>query len=297
MGVRPGSMRARLGACAAASVVVAATPVVAQSTSGVRQNMVERDVRVTHLPPEWLAIPEQGRLATAEGVDVQPLQNASVSYENASLGMLIGAFRNVGPCLRDVSVRMRYTDEQGAPIGEPIENEARVTTVDPDALLPYRFRLKKKADLPRPAAGYLLEVEADGRPVTQGLRWVETGKAVAGRLCPARPFAFEVTRGKARAKWASYHVAGTLRVVAGGPIRPDGIALTALLLDKDQQVLEVLTGAPELDAVPLPTGFVEDGQVLPFTLASPVPLGKWVAEVQVFAELLSDAQVAKPSAR
>lgn len=280
-------------ACVVAILLLAATAAAAQSTGGLRQRMVERDVRVTHLPPEWLAIPEQGRLATAEGVDVRPLQNASVSYENASLGMLIGAFRNVGPCLRDVSVRMRYTDDQGTPIGEPLENEARVTTVDPDALLPYRFRLKKKSDLPRPAAGYLLEVTADGRPVVQGVRWVETGTVVERRACPARPFAFEVTRGKSKAKWTSYHVAGTLRVVDGGPIRTDGITLTALLLDKDQQVLEVLTGAPDLEGASLPTGFVENGQVLPFTLATPVPLGKWVAEVQVFAELLSDAQVAR----
>lgn len=274
-------------------VVLAATAAFAQDTRGIRQHMVERDVRVTHLPPEWLAMPEQGRLATAEGVDVRPLQNASVSYENASLGMLIGAFRNVGPCLRDVSVRMRYTDAQGAPIGAPIENEARVTTLDPDALLPYRFRLKKKMDLPRPAAGYLLEVTADGRPVAPGLRWVDGSKVVERRACPARPFAFEVTRGKSKAKWTSYHVAGTLRIVDGGPIRPDGITLTALLLDKDQQVLEVLTGAPDLEGVTLASGFVENGHVLPFTLATPVPLGKWVAEVQIFAELLSDAQVAR----
>lgn len=57
-------------------------------------------------------------------------------------------------------------------------------------------------------------------------------------------------------------------------------------------MLEVLTGAPDLEDLTLSTGFVENGQVLPFTLATPVPLGKWVAEVQIFAELLADAQVA-----
>lgn len=278
---------------AVACLLATASLAPAQDPRGVRQPMVERDVRVTHLPPEWLAIPEAGRLATAEGVDVRPLQNASVSYENATLGMLIGAFRNVGACLRGVSVRMRYTDEQGAPIGDPIENEARVTTLDREALLPYRFRLRKKSDLARPAAGYLLEVTADDRPGTLGLHVMETDTEVERDACPARPFTFEVTRGKSQAKWTSYHVAGTLRVVDGGPIRPDGITLTALLLDKDQQVLEVLVGAPDLEGIALPTGFVENGQVVPFTLATPVPLGKWVAEVQIFAELLADAQVSR----
>lgn len=51
------------------------TPLVAgaQDTRGIRQRLVERDVRVTHVPPEWLAIPEEGRLATAEGVDVRSI--------------------------------------------------------------------------------------------------------------------------------------------------------------------------------------------------------------------------------
>ena len=263
--------------------------------SGVRSTMVERDVRVTHLPPDWLAIPAEGRLMASNGVYLEPLQSASVSYENATLGMLIGAFRNVGQCLQDVSVRLRYTDAEGKPLGGPIENEARITMVDPDGLLPYRFRLKKKTELPRPATGYVLEVVEGDRKASAAIRWEPDGETPPRLPCPARPFDFDVTRGKSRATWTSYHVTGTLRVVAGGPFRLDGITLTALLLDKDQQVLEVLTGAPDVEGISLPTGYVETGQVLPFTLATPVPLGKWVSDVQIFAEILPDAQVTRPA--
>lgn len=277
-----------------AMLVLAAWAAPAQGQGGVRGRMVERDVRLTTSPPEWLAIPAEGRLATSDGVDLAPLQNASVSYENAALGMLVGAFRNTGTCLRDASVRLQYTDEQGAPIGDAIENEARVTLVEPEGLLPYRFRLKKKADLPRVPAGYVVQVAEAGRAVTTGLRWVEAGKAPAREACPSRPYAFDVSMGKARASWQSFRVSGTLRLRAGGPLRPEGLTITALLLDKDQQVLEVLTGTPDVEGAALPTGLLENDASLPFTLATPVPLGKWVADVKVFAEVLPDAQVAAP---
>ncbi len=270
---------------AAAALIVALTPATAFAQarvlgSDVRGRMVERDVRVTDVAPEWLAIPAEGRLETSGGVQVAPLQSASVSYENAGLGMLIGAFRNVGRCLRDVSVRFVYVDAQGQAIGAPIENEARVTWIDPDGLLPYRFRLRSRTELERPAAAYVL-------------RLVEGTEPGGGTACPARPYAFEVVKGKSRTTSKSYQVTGTLRIVAGGPIRPDGITLTALLLDEAQQVLEVLTGAPDTTGANLPTGLLEDGLVLPFRLATPVPLGKWVTDVQVFAEVLPDAQVAR----
>ena len=70
----------------------------------VRGARVERDVTMTHAPPEWLAIPKDGRLAASDGLDLRPLQNAGVSFENASLGMLVGALRNVGSCADDVRV-------------------------------------------------------------------------------------------------------------------------------------------------------------------------------------------------
>ena len=85
-----------------------------------------------------------------------------------------------------------------------------------------------------------------------------------------------------------------LRVRAGGPLRADGITLTALLLDKDGQVLEVLTGTPDITGLNLPGGLLQDSHAAPFTLVTPVPLGRWVAEVQVFAEVLPDAELAAP---
>jgi len=65
--------------------------VLAPSTHG---HAVERDVAVRHESPDWLAAPAKGRLVTPPGAVFVPLQNASVSFENASLGMMVGALRN-----------------------------------------------------------------------------------------------------------------------------------------------------------------------------------------------------------
>lgn len=242
---------------------------------------VRKEVRVTSHAPEWLAAPTEGRLRTSEGVAVQPLQNAAVSYENESIGLLVGAFRNAGACAQDVSIRFQYVNAQWQPIGDPIENEARVTVVEPGDLLPYRFRLKRKSDFAQQPAGYVIEIDASRPPDPESTD------------CPVAPHAFEVRTGRSRSTSRSYEVTGTVRLVVGGPIRPDGVTLTALLLDKDDQVLEVLTGAPNLHGVHLPTGMLEDAQVVPFTLATPVPLARRVTRVEVFAEVLPGAKVAR----
>lgn len=249
-----------------------------------------RDVTVSSTPPAWLAAPTKGRLVTSDGMEVQVLQNASVSFENASIGMMVGALRNVGACARNVSVRFQYTDEHWQPLGAPIQNEARVTMADPDGLIPYRFRLRHKSDFPRAPIGYLVEVMADDSARTPaGAGSDASGVTGAAQRCPPRSYGFELKTGT-RSTVTSFQIVGTLQVVAGGQIRADGITLTALLLDKDDQVLEVLTGAPDLRGVPVPTGLLDPSHVVPFTLATPVPLAKWVSRVQVFAEVLADAR-------
>lgn len=264
-----------------ATLLGGATPQVCAQGRGLpRGRMLEvmNEVRLSTSAPEWLAAPGDGRLQTAEGVTVQPLQNAAVSYENDSIGMLVGAFRNAGGCLQDLTMRFHYTNAQWQRIGDPIENEARVTVVEPDELLPYRFRLARKADFTPEPAGYVIEIDAR--------------KPVDGESeCPVPAQAFEVRIGKPRSTSRSYTVNGTVRLVVGGPLRPDAITLTALLLDKEEQVLEVLTGTPNVKGISLPTGLLEDSQVVPFTLATPVPLGKWVARVEVFPEVLPNASV------
>ncbi len=50
------------------------------------------------------------------------------------------------------------------------------------------------------------------------------------------------------------------------------------------------TGAPELEGTNLPIGCSRTPRRFGFTLATPVPLGKWVTDVEVFAEVLPDAR-------
>ncbi len=289
-----GPDQARPVVATAALVLALAGTVATQSPfrgSGVRDRMVERDVRVTDVRPEWLALPSEGRVLTSDGIAVRPLQNAGVSYENASLGMLVGALRNVGACARDVYVRLQYTNARWEPLGSPIDNEARVTQLEPGGLLPYRFRLRRTDEFPEPPAGYVLEVAEQGRPVRRGVQWVDADKPPDTTTpCPERPYALDVRLGRHRSGSSSYRVNGDLRVSRGGPLRPDGVMLTALLLDQQGQVLEVLTGAPTVEPGVLRDGLIHDGTDLAFSLATPVPLGKWVKAVEVFAEVLPDAR-------
>lgn len=267
--------------------MVAATPkpAVGQGAqTGVRPGRmleVRREVRLTNRAPDWLAAPTDGRLST-HGLAMQPLQNSAVSYENESVGLLVGALRNVGTCAQDVSMRFQYVNAQWQPVGDPLHNEARITNVGPGELLPYRFRLRRKADFDAPPAGYVIDITAG------------TTAPADDPECPVLPQAFEVRTGKPKSTTRSYAVNGTVRLVVGGPIPPDGVTLTALLLDENEQVLEVLTGAPDVRGTKLRTGMLEDSQTVPFSMATPVPLAKWVHHVEVFAEVLPHAQVARP---
>ena len=100
-----------------------------------------------------------------------------------------------------------------------------------------------------------------------------------------------VAEKKRRATLSGYRVDGTLTVNNGGPVRPDGITLTALLLDEGGEVLEVLTGIPEPKAKELPSGFIENARAIAFTLSTGIPLGKAVHTVQFFAEILPGARL------
>lgn len=104
-----------------------------------------------------------------------------------------------------------------------------------------------------------------------------------------------VAEKKRRATLSGYRVDGTLTVNNGGPVRPDGIMLTALLLDEGGEVLEVLTGIPEPKLKELPSGFIENAQAIAFTLSTGIPLGKAVQTVQFFSELLPDARAVAES--
>jgi len=218
------------------------------------------------------------------------LRNSAVTYENAKMGVLVGALVNAAGCARNVRAYLQYTDHQWRPVGEPIESEARVSLVEPGAPLPYRFRLKRQDDFKVPPSGYILQVVEDGKKVANTVEWVSTARQVAATPCAAQRVTIAAAVTQSRATMRGYRINGTLTVTGGGPVRPDAITLTALLRDAGGDVLEVLTGVPVVNERALPSGLIENGQSLPFSLSTDVPLGKSVATTTVFAEVLSDPQ-------
>ncbi len=241
--------------------------------------------------PDWVALPPTARILTSGDLTLRPLRNSAVTHENTRVGVLVGALTNVGRCARDLRVRLQYTDDRWRPLGDPIESEARVSDVSPDGVLPYRFRLKRKDDFPEPPSGYLLQVSEGDAPVAGTLEWVSGGARPVDRTaCPASSLVVTTEVTRSRATLRGYRVSGRLTVVSGGPVRPDGITLTALLRDADGDVLEVLTGVPDVEAL-ASSGLIQDGQSLAFAMSTDVPLGKGVATTTVFAEVLPDAHV------
>lgn len=251
-----------------------------------------RSVDVRAAIPPWVAMPSSARILTSEGLEMRPLRNSAVTYENAKLGVLVGALRNAGGCSRNLSVRLQYTDDHWRPVGMPIENEARVSQVEPGGALPYRFRLRRADDFGVPPSGYILQVSEDGRAVAATLQWVSGDRKIDVSPCPPASLTVNTDVRKRRATLSGYRIDGTLSVLKGGPVRPDAVMLTALLLDDAGDVLEVLTGIPDARPADLPTGLIENGRSLPFSLSTAIPVGKAVATTQVFTELLPDARVA-----
>lgn len=251
----------------------------------------ERSVAVTDALPYWVAMPQSARILTSDGLEMRPLKNSAVTYENAKLGVLVGALRNSGGCARHLSVRLQYTDAHWRPMGEPIENEARVSQVEPGGSLPYRFQLRRKDDFRELPSGYIVQVVEDDKPVAATLQWVSANRKVDVSPCPPGLFVTSTEVRKKRATLSGYRVEGLLTVRNGGPVRPDGMMLTALLLDEAGEVLEVLTGIPDPKQKDLPTGLIENGMPVAFALSTGIPIGKAVASTEVFTEVLPDAHV------
>jgi hypothetical protein len=160
--------------------------------------------------------------------------------------------------------------------------------------LPYRFRLRHKDDFETLPSGYILQVAEDGKSVADTLQWVSTTRTVEKLPCAASTIAFDAVATQSRATLKGYRVAGTLTLKVGGPVRPDAITVTALLRDAGGDVLEVLTGIPAVRPKDLPAGVIENGQVLPFSLSTDVPLGKAVATTTLFVEVLDRVHAVPP---
>lgn len=283
---------------AALAVLCACAPVAAQSTGPLNTITLPRvptsSVVVRPVLPAWVAMPSTARILTSQGLELRPLRNSAVTWENAKLGILVGALTNAGPCGRNLRVFLQYTDDRWRPMGTPIESEARVSHVDPGGVLPYRFRLRRADEFPVAPSGYILQVVEDGRPVADTLQWVTDAPRPAATACAAPGAVLEAVVTQSRATLSGYRVAGTLLVRSGGPIPPDAITMTALLRDAGGDVLEVLTGTPVVQSNADAVAAIETGQSLRFSLSTGVPLGKAVATTTVFTEVLDQARPAPP---
>ncbi|MCC6162703.1 MAG: hypothetical protein IT182_05070 [Acidobacteria bacterium] len=271
---------------------VAATPARAQiGFDLMRPPTSTREVRVSDRLPLWVALPTSARILGSRGVEVQPVRNSGVTLENTKLGFLVGALRNTGSCLNDVSLRLQYTNDRWAPIGPKLENEARVSRVEPDGLIPYRFRLANRSEFTEQPSGYILEVTEGDAPVGKTLEWVEKGTVGARTPCEPTSLRIEGVVDKARASLEGHRVDGEIHVIAGGPVSADGITVTVVLLDEDGHVLDVMTGIPSPKVGKATVDAFTDGMRARFEIRSPVPLGKAVRQRDVFIEVLPGARV------
>jgi hypothetical protein len=253
----------------------------------------ERSVEVRSTLPPWVAVPLHARILSSDGLEFRALKNSAVTYENARLGVLVGALRNDGRCARQLTARLQYTDEHWRPVGPPLENEARVSQVEPGGVLPYRFRLRRIDEFDAAPSGYIVQITEADKPVAATLQWVSPGRIVDRSPCPPAALVASVQEKTRRATLSGYRVDGTLTVLRGGPVRPDGVVLTALLRDDAGEVLEVLTGIPEPSKA-RPAAPIENAQSVAFRLSTGIPLGKAVKTVEFFTEALPGAEIADP---
>ncbi len=267
-------------------------PARAQVGWDLMRSTVTREVKTSDRVPHWVALPTSARILGSVGVKVQPVRNSGVTLENTKLGFLVGALRNAGSCLNDVSLRLQYTNEYWAPIGQKFENEARVSRVEPDGLIPYRFRLANRSEFTEQPSGYILEVTEGDAPVGKTLEWVEKGKVVERTPCEPTALRIEGGVNKERASLEGHRVDGEIHLIAGGPVRADGITITVVLLDENGDVLDVVTGIPGTKVGRATVDEFTDGMKARFEIRSPVPLGKAVRQRDVFIEVLPGAQVA-----
>lgn len=247
--------------------------------------------------PYWLELPRVARISTGDGLLMRPLHNSAISFENLKLGILVGALRNHGACATDLSVRLQYVDKNWAPMGQPLYNEARVSRVEPGGILPFRFRLRTIADSKVPPSAYVIVIEQDDKPMANPFkwdRWVSSAaeSSIDRSPCPAGDtrLVAEVTRRQPLRE--GFLLEGTTTLAEGGPVRADGIVLTAVLRDAQHEVLEVLVGTPRIRNRDMPDGVLTAGRPVDFRLHTDMPLGKDVAHVDVMVELLPDARVA-----
>ena len=273
-------------ACVQVLAVVAAVSLAAQPPAPGYTPSWQWRVATDDRVPLWLAMPSQARILTSAGVRFEPHRSSGITFENLRLGVLVGALKNTGRCASDLRVFLQYTDDRWRPLGDPIESEARVTRVETGETLPFRFRLRVRDDFDTLPSGISLHVIEQDRPLAQQFRLESLGPEADGRPCPPRlrTISGRVTRMVTHLS-DRFVVEGELEVDGERP-RDDAIAVTVVVFDRDDQVLDVLTGTPD----PPDDDQGRPSAVVPFRLTTPIPIGRQARRSVVVAEVLDDVR-------
>lgn len=188
---------------------------------------VARSVLEVTDAPEWLSLPSSAEIRAPSGVRVEVVSTSIVSNEARKEAALVGMFRNVGRALSGAALSLTYIGSDGQSMVASASNGALVSAVHTDGLLPFRFPLLRSSLLPGKAAAIRVSIQED---------------VAAAR----RPVAAQ-TAGKNSVRGLGQGVIATGHIDLSPPDDQDtgeSLVLTAVLLDSNRQVLEVLTGKP-----------------------------------------------------
>jgi hypothetical protein len=271
--------------------VLAGVTLAAQAPSTTSLQAWQWRVTAEDRTPLWAALPPQGRIRTSPGLRLEAYRSSGITYENLKLGVLVGALKNVGRCATDLRVFLQYTDDRWRPVGDPIESEARVSRVEPDGVLPFRFRLASNDAFAAPPSGFSLHVHEQGRALPDEYRAIvpleRPAVPVATPCTPITPVVTATVTRMSTTRTDGFSARGEVRW-EGASLREDALTLTAVVFDAADEVLEVLTGTP--DPATASSSSQEGRQVRRFTLTSPVPVGRRAARAVVHVDILDAPQ-------
>jgi hypothetical protein len=222
---------------------------------------VQRSTLESNAVPSWLYAPSNIRLEQPAGVHLELLTIIVASSEARKEAALIGIFRNRGRALTGALLTLSYMRSDGESIVHSVSNAAQVSEVPVDGILPFRFPLLSRADLPEELLVFRVEV---GEGMSGGRRSLsatlkddyavrdkgENGVVVTGEI--------EIDR-------------------RSGLPHPDTdeVFVTVVLLDKNGSLLDVLAGSPTSR-----TG----SDHYRIELQSMFPIGSRVKNIQVYVE-------------
>jgi hypothetical protein len=251
---------ARLRTCAKAAVVLVmaaghgdlplAAPVAQETPPNVVRSIVEG-----HGAPAWLALPQRAQMVLPDGVRLEVVSTAIISHEEPRQAALVGVFRNAGRPLAGLTLTLAFVGPDGESVVWSSPDAAGISEVATGASLPFRFPLVPMSTLHGPVMALRVTLEEAGAP---------RGRPVETRLL----------------RHAAKQAGGDATVLAGeielaaDEIPAPSLRLSALLLDRNQQNLDVLVG----EATPVA------GKRYRFELRGTLPVASRTRSVRIWAQ-------------